>query len=51
MKADSINIPIPDFHDYESVYQFWYEYHIDKAYDQNTYQKHYQPNQAKRIKN
>ena len=48
-EADSVNrkqkkkIVIPDSYDYESVYQFQYEHYIDKAYDRNTYEKHYKP--------
>ena len=39
-KSDTTtNIPIPDFYDYESVYQFWYEYYIDKAYSRKIYEK------------
>lgn len=35
---------LPDYIDYESVYQLRYEFYINKAYDKNVYEKHYQPN-------
>lgn len=50
VKVDTVNISnkndeikLPDFFDYESEYQLRYEFYIDKAYDKNTYKKHYQP--------
>lgn len=35
---------LPEFEDYESEYQFRYEFYIDKAYNESTYKKYYQPN-------
>ncbi|WP_211306565.1 hypothetical protein [Schleiferia thermophila] len=34
---------LPEFEDYESEYQFRYQFYIDKAYDRKTYEKHYKP--------
>lgn len=48
-KVDSVNveqkkkIELPDFIDYESVYQLRYEYYINKAYDKTTYERNYKP--------
>jgi len=48
-KIDSVKVKqkkkfeIPDYYDYESVYQLLYESFIDSAYNRKTYQKHYKP--------